>query len=179
KLLTKMNEAITSAKNDKVFMVLHTYGNHGPAYNKRYPKKFEKFTPVCESVDLKECTEESLINAYDNSVVYVDYFVNKTIEEVKKLDRPAVVIFVSDHGESLGEYGLYMHGAPNAIAPDFQRKIPYVLWASKKFLGNKGQEKLKIDTSIEYEHDTVFHTVMGAFGMKSPIYKKEFDILSQ
>ncbi|MCV6607648.1 MAG: sulfatase-like hydrolase/transferase, partial [Campylobacterales bacterium] len=121
KLLTKMNEAITTAENDKVFMVLHTYGNHGPAYNKRYPKKFEKFTPVCESVDLKKCTQESLINAYDNSVVYVDYFVNKTIEEVKKLDRPAVVMFVSDHGESLGEYGLYMHGAPNAIAPDFQR----------------------------------------------------------
>lgn len=120
-----------------IFIVLHQMGNHGPAYYKRYSAEFEKFTPVCETSQLEECSTEALNNAYDNAVLYTGYFLSEVIEFLKQNDKAFVtgMFYVSDHGESLGENQLYLHGLPNFVASDVQRHVPAVLWQSENFDG--------------------------------------------
>ena len=110
--------------SQRVFVVLHQSGSHGPAYYERYPPEFEYFKPICKSVDLGKCTHDELVNAYDNTILYEDYFLSRVIGVLKQLqDTAALLIYVSDHGESLGEYGMYLHGIPYAIAPDVQNSL--------------------------------------------------------
>ena len=169
-LLTNLNKVILSAPTNKVFVVLHTAGSHGPTYYKKYPKTFEIFKPVCKTVDLKKCTHQELINSYDNTILYTDYFLNKTIQTLKKIkDRPVLMIYLSDHGESLGEYGIYLHGTPYSIAPKYQKQIPFFIWKSNKFLKVKKQ---KI-----YGQDDIFHIILGAFNVNSKVYDEKKDIL--
>lgn len=167
-LLSNLKKDILNSKKDKIFVVLHTEGSHGPKYYKKYPKDFEVFKPVCKSVKLKECTKKELINAYDNTILYTDYFLNKTINTLKSINIKSQMIYVSDHGESLGEFGLYLHGAPNIIAPDFQRNIPLIVWNS--------DNKINKDNKNEYSHNNIFHTVLGSFGMNSKIYNNNLDL---
>ena len=117
-------------QNGDILIVLHQMGNHGPAYHKRYPKEFERFTPVCATSDLGSCTSEQIRNTYDNAILYTDFFLSKVIELVKANDHKfeTAMFYLSDHGESLGEYGVYLHGAPYALAPDAQRHVPAVMW---------------------------------------------------
>jgi len=179
-LLEGLSELIKNSKSNKIFIVLHTNGSHGPTYYKKYPKKFETFKPVCKSVDLKECSNQELVNAYDNTIIYTDYFLDKTIKILQKIEEiPSIMIYASDHGESLGEYGLYLHGAPYSIAPDVQKDIPFILWESKGFLAKKGLNKPYVKEQNSYGHKNIFHTIMGALDMKSPVYDKKLDILSQ
>ncbi len=179
-LLEGLSELIKNSKSSKIFIVLHTSGSHGPTYYKKYPKKFEIFKPVCKSVDLKQCTNQELINAYDNTIVYTDYFLDKTIKILQKTKEiPSLMIYASDHGESLGEYGLYLHGAPYSIAPDVQKEIPFILWQSKSFLAKKEFNKPYVKEQSAYGHENIFHTIMGAFDMQSTVYNNKLDILNQ
>jgi len=179
-LLTNLNKEILSSKKNKVFVVLHTAGSHGPTYYKKYPKEFEKFKPVCKTVDLKKCSKQELINAYDNTILYTDYFLYKTIETLKKLkDIPVLLIYISDHGESLGEYGLYLHGTPYTIAPSFQKHIPFIIWESKKFIQTKGYKKSYIKKQKLYGQNYIFHTILSSFDVNSTIYNKKYDLLSR
>jgi lipid A ethanolaminephosphotransferase len=178
-LLTDLDKEILSANKNKVFVILHTAGSHGPTYYKKYPKKFEIFKPVCKTVDLKECTHQELINAYDDTILYTDYFLFKTIQTLKKIkDRPVVMIYLSDHGESLGEYGLYLHGTPYYIAPKYQKDIPFLIWMSDMFLKQKNFKIEKINKNKIYSTKNVFHTVLGAFDINNSIYNKNLDILN-
>ena len=166
-LLTNIDKEIKNS--DKIFIVLHTAGSHGPTYYKKYPKDFEIFKPVCKSVNLKKCSQNELINAYDNTILYTDYFLNKAIEILSKIkDREVVLIYISDHGESLGEYGLYLHGTPYSIAPNEQKEVPFIIWASKK---------LDINRTKWYNQKYLFHTILGLFCIDTPIYNKNFDII--
>ena len=169
-LLTNLKEKISQLKTKKKFVVLHTVGSHGPTYFKKYPKEFEIFKPVCKSVDVSSCTQEELINAYDNTIVYTDYFISQTINTLKQLDIPTMMIYISDHGESLGEYGLYLHGTPYSIAPDFQKDIPFLIWKSKDFHRN-----IKLQNS--YAQNNIFHTVLSALDIRSEVYNKNLDLL--
>lgn len=169
-LLTNLKEKIASLKKNKKFVVLHTAGSHGPTYYKKYPKEFEVFKPVCKSVDLSSCTKEELFNAYDNSIIYTDYFLNKTINILKDMDIPSMMIYISDHGESLGEYNLYLHGTPYSIAPDFQKNIPFLIWKSNDFNKSIKEEK-------EYGQYNIFHTILNALDMRSEIYNEKHNIL--
>ena len=179
-LLTNLDKEILESKKKKVFVVLHTVGSHGPIYHEKYPKKFEIFKPVCKTVDLKECTNQELINAYDNTILYTDFFLGKTIDTLKKIkDVPILLIYTSDHGESLGEYGLYLHGTPYSIAPDVQKNIPFIIWTSKSFVDKKGIQKIDFKERDTYSHKNIFHTIMGAFGINSTIYNKQLDILQK
>ena len=178
-LISNLNKSILSAKASKIFMVLHTAGSHGPTYFKKYPPSFEHFTPVCKTVDLKECSKESLFNAYDNTIFYTDYFLAKTINQLKQLHLPVLFLYLSDHGESLGEYNLYLHGTPYAIAPDVQKKIPFIVWESKEFLQLKGFTQPYIRPQKHYGQNNIFHTVLGALGAESSVYKREDDLLSE
>jgi lipid A ethanolaminephosphotransferase len=106
---------------------LHLNGSHGPLYYKRYPKEFAKFQPECKTASVNECSVESLINAYDNSILYTDYLLANAIEKLEKSGVPSVLIYISDHGESLGENGIFLHGFPYALAPKEQKEI---IWSS-------------------------------------------------
>ena len=178
-LLTGLIDRIHASKKDKTFIVLHTKGSHGPSYHTRYPENFERFTPVCKSVELDKCSESALINAYDNTILYTDYFLSETIKELNKLsDVPTLMMYVSDHGESLGEFGLYLHGTPNAIAPSVQTRIPFIIWMSDSFKQLNNISATHFDRPA-YSHSNVFHSIMGAFGMTSDIYNQEDDIFSR
>lgn len=161
-LLTGLKEEINSSTNNKVFVVLHTSTSHGPTYNKKYPAEFEKFTPVCNTVEMSKADPTELNNAYDNSILYTDYLIHSTIEVLRGVtDRSCCVLFVSDHGESLGENNLYMHGVPMSMAPREQIEIPFIVWTSDKSIKIKNQEVGQYHT---------FHSVLDFFGMKSPIF---------
>ena len=167
-LFEGLREDLEANEAQKVFVVIHTYTNHGPSYNTNYPKEFEVFTPVCNTVEMSQTSREELLNAYDNSIVYADYLTHSVIEAVRSLDRRALVLFVSDHGESLGENNLYMHGVPMAMAPKEQLEIPYVVWTS--------DPSLRVKDLAEVGQYSVYHTVLRFLGIESPVYNPELDI---
>jgi lipid A ethanolaminephosphotransferase len=177
-LLRDLKARIDASTQNNVFIVVHMGGSHGPAYNTRYPAKFEVFKPVCTSVQLDKCTQEELINAYDNTIVYTDHVIAETIEMLKTIkDRQSSLIYISDHGESLGEYNLYLHGTPWSIAPDVQKSVPFLVWQSPgTFSGEKALQK---PLAGGYSQANVFHSVMGGLGMRSAIYDAEQDIFAR
>lgn len=169
-LLSGINNLITNSSKDKILIILHTSTSHGPTYYKKYPQKFNTFTPVCESVELANCTNQELINAYDNTIVYTDYILANLINRLKKLERyNSAMMFVSDHGESLGENNLYMHGVPISIAPKEQFEIPFIVWTSDKSI------EFKYIESLSQHH--VFHSVLDFLNIESPIYNESMSIL--
>ena len=171
-LISGLKDEILKSKTNKVFIVLHTSTSHGPSYNKKYPPEFEIFKPVCESVELANCTQQELINAYDNTIVYTDYILSNVIQSLKQLPNyQTSMIFVSDHGESLGEKNLYMHGLPMRIAPKEQYEIPFIVWASEN------SKKLKKFDSVSQNH--VFHSVLNFLDMTTPFYNENMNIYAQ
>ncbi len=180
-LLSKLTERIESSDANKIFVALHTKGSHGPSYYSRYPEEFEKYTPVCRHEEISsKCSYEELVNAYDNSILYTDYFLNQAIKKLQALKNiPAMLIYISDHGESLGEEGLYLHGTPYMFAPDYQKDIPFIIWTSKEFDQLKNIDLKSIKQKDHYSHANVFHTVIGALGLSSDIYNKDLDVLHQ
>lgn len=168
-LLKGFKEEITSSDKNKILIVLHTSTSHGPSYNKKYPPRFETFTPICSSVELSKCSSKELINAYDNTIVYTDYLLHRIIEELKTLpEYRSTMMFVSDHGESLGEKNLYMHGVPMSFAPKEQYEIPFIVWVSE------GYKTLKPLDNLSQNH--VFHSVLNFLSVESPIYKEDMNI---
>lgn len=174
-LLYKLTDRINELKANKKFIVLHQAGSHGPAYFQKYPPKFEKFSPVCKNASVSKCTQEELINAYDNTIVYNDFFLKSLIDELKKFKVPTALIYISDHGESLGEYGLYLHGTPKQIAPSYQSNVPLIIWANSSF---KKSHKYALDLKM-YSQDYIFHSIIGAFGGKTEIYNKNLDFFAK
>ncbi|MDP5040476.1 MAG: sulfatase-like hydrolase/transferase, partial [Paraglaciecola sp.] len=128
-MLVGLQEYIDQQAKD-IFIVLHQMGSHGPAYFKRYPKAFEIYRPACQTAELSQCSDEEIINAYDNTIVYTDYFLSQVIALLKNNTEQfeTSMIYVSDHGESMGENGIYLHGLPYSFAPDSQTKVPLVVW---------------------------------------------------
>ncbi|MBS4331367.1 phosphoethanolamine transferase [Campylobacter vulpis] len=157
------------------FIIVHLQGSHGPAYYKRYPKEFEKFTPTCDTNELSKCTLEQITNTYDNTILYTDYIVEEMIDELKMIkDYQNTLIYISDHGESLGENGIYLHGMPYAIAPKTQTQIPFILWTDDE---NLRQIAFK-HKNMELSHDNLFSTILGYFEVKTPFYEEAFDLLN-
>ena len=168
-LLTGLKEQILASKKNKILIVLHTSTSHGPTYSKKYPPRFETFKPVCNSVELGKCSQTELINAYDNTIVYTDYILSSVIEDLKELKEfKSAMIFVSDHGESLGEKNLYMHGVPMSFAPKEQYEIPFIVWVSDN------SKQLKPNKTLTQNH--VFHSVLNFLNIESPVYNEELNI---
>lgn len=168
-LLSGLADEIRASDKDKILVVLHTSTSHGPTYNKKYPIHFEHFKPVCNSVELANCSPNELINAYDNTIVYTDYLLAQTIEKLKELtDYKSTMLYVSDHGESLGEKNLYMHGLPMSLAPKEQYEIPFIVWTSDK------SKNVKKEKEVSQHH--IFHSVLNFLSVKSPIYKPEMSV---
>jgi lipid A ethanolaminephosphotransferase len=178
-LLTGLEQRIASSSSRRVFVVLHQSGSHGPAYYRKYPPEFARFVPVCRSVELGRCTHDELVNAYDNTIVYEDYFLARVIGLLGQLpNTAALLIYMSDHGESLGEYGLYLHGIPYALAPQVQRDVPFILWMSEEFVRRKAVQRARLEAQRRHSQRDIFHTVMGAFSMHSGAYLAEYDVFS-
>lgn len=168
-LLNGLNDQILASEKNKILVVLHSSTSHGPTYYKKYPKQFEKFTPVCKSVELGDCTQQELINAYDNTILYTDYILASLIDNLKQLNEyKTSMIFVSDHGESLGESNLYMHGMPTSLAPKEQLDIPFMVWTS--------ENSRTIKESQEYSQHNIFHSVLDFLAVDSPVYEKDMSI---
>lgn len=160
-------------------IVLHQLGSHGPAYYARYPKEFEEYRPACNTSDLSKCSQREIINAYDNSIRYTDAVLSKAVDQLRKhTDKSTSLIYMSDHGESLGENGIYLHGLPYSIAPKQQTQVPFFMWLSDNF--KKDHPKLE-DCLVEQSkkpahHDNLFHTVLGMFNIKTSVYQRNFDL---
>ncbi|EKE72346.1 phosphoethanolamine transferase [Gallaecimonas xiamenensis] len=176
-LLYQLDQQLPANPQDTL-IVLHQKGSHGPAYYKRYPKAFEQFTPVCASNEPKDCTTEALVNSYDNSILYTDHVLAQVIgflKGVKGYDTG--MIYVSDHGESLGEYNLYLHGAPKWLAPDQQTHVPGVTWLSAGLESQLGLDQgcLKERAAEPHSQDDVFHSLLGIMKVKTQLYQADKD----
>lgn len=176
-MLVGLQDYINQNQNKDILIILHTMGNHGPAYFKRYPKQFEKFTPACQDNQLENCSAESISNAYDNAILYTDYVLSQIIQLLKANEAKyeTSMIYMSDHGESLGENGVYLHGMPYAIAPNTQTHPAAGIWVGQDFNG-VAVDKLKQVASQPLSHDHLFHTLLGAFEVQTQAYRPELDI---
>lgn len=171
-LLTNLQQQIETSTHNKILIILHANTSHGPTYSKKYPPQFEVFKPVCNTVELANCTNTELTNAYDNTIVYTDYLLNSIINTLQKIPNyKSAMLFVSDHGESLGEKNLYMHGMPISIAPKEQYEIPFIVWVSQN---SKAQLKPLPEISQQY----VFHSVLNFLHISSPIYDSSLSIFT-
>lgn len=177
--LDRLGAWLDDIKGDSV-LVIHQLGSHGPAYYLRYPEKFRRFTPDCRTAELGNCSREEIVNAYDNSILYTDYIVSSVIDMLKAREEKMAgsMIYMSDHGESLGENGLYLHGAPYFIAPSQQTHIPFVLWTGKETRAGIDQACLKATANEPRSHDNLFHTVLGLMNVATGVYDPALDALA-
>ncbi|WP_394516203.1 phosphoethanolamine transferase EptA [Pantoea sp. SGAir0430] len=180
-LLHRFDNYVDSLHNDGI-IVLHQMGSHGPAYFKRYPAAFQRFTPTCDSNQIQDCDHQALVNTYDNSLVYTDDMLSRTIDKLKGLsDRFNVaLVYLSDHGESLGEHGMYLHGAPYLFAPSQQTHIPLLLWMSPGYaaayhIDQACLRQQAAETAVS--QDNLFHTVLGLFNIQTQQYQPQLDMI--
>lgn len=164
-------------------IVLHTIGSHGPTYYNRYPKQFRKFTPTCDTNEIQTCSQQQLVNTYDNTILYVDYIVDKAIKLLQsKQDKfTTSLVYLSDHGESLGENGVYLHGLPYSIAPETQKHVPMLIWLSDDYqqrYGINSQCLQKNAREREVSQDNLFPTLLGILGVSTKEYHAQDDLLT-
>ena len=163
----------TAAKPQDTLILLHQMGNHGPAYYKRYPKAFEEYKPVCMTNELSKCDDQSVINGYDNAIRYTDYFLDNVIETLKpyQQDYDVVMVYISDHGESLGENNVYLHGLPYSIAPNAQKQVPVIIWSPN---GNSiDSNSLSAMTDQPVSHDFITPTLLSFFNITTKEIQSE------
>ncbi len=181
-LLTGLQEHLARTAGD-LFIVLHQKGSHGPSYFKRSPPAFKRFLPECALAELQDCPSEELVNAYDNTILYTDHVLGLVIDflAAQSADSQVAMLYVSDHGESLGENGIYLHGFPYWLAPEEQKHVPMVFWASPDFLAAQGLQytDLAALAARDYSHDNLFHTVLGLFRIEAAVYEPELDIFAE
>ena len=175
-------EGIARDAQGNLFVVMHQLGSHGPAYYKRYPALFKRFTPACENEDLRHCSSAEIVNAYDNSLLYTDFFLGKVIDFLDRAQQThdTAMLYVSDHGESLGEGGLYLHGMPYAIAPDVQKNVPFLMWLSPAFRRSFGvdQECMRAGSLRPASHDHLFHSLLGVLDVQTTAYDAQMDLFA-
>lgn len=173
-LLQGLQESIDETQEDTL-IVLHQEGSHGPTYYKRYPDNFKKFTPTCDTQDLEKCSKEQIVNTYNNTILYTDYVLNEAIKLLEKNEKnyQTTLFYVSDHGESLGENGVYLHGIPYFIAPDAQKHVPALFYFGNH---NENVQKLLAKKSEKFSHDNLFHTILGVFKIQTNDYDAALDL---
>lgn len=180
-LLSGLGEQLERVTSDTL-IVLHMTGSHGPAYYRRYPPAFERFKPACQDRQLDRCTRESIVNAYDNSILYTDHVLAKIIELLRSRAKGIDVsmAYVSDHGESLGEKGLYLHGLPYALAPDEQKRIPFLLWlpSGRSRDWSLDAACVRSRSAQPVSHDALYPMVLGLLDVRTRIYDRERDVLA-
>ncbi|QUG76115.1 phosphoethanolamine transferase EptA [Erwinia sp. E602] len=164
-------------------IVLHTIGSHGPTYFRRYPDAFRRFTPTCDTNQIQDCSQQQLVNTYDNTVLYVDYIVDKAIKllQAHQQQFTTSLVYLSDHGESLGENGVYLHGMPYAIAPEAQKHVPLLVWLSPDYQQRFGVSAACLSKRAATQaasQDNLFATVLGLTDTQTQLYQPADDLLT-
>jgi lipid A ethanolaminephosphotransferase len=179
--LDKLDEWLNSITRDSV-LVIHQMGSHGPAYYLRYPDAFRRFKPECLTAELGNCKDEEIVNAYDNSILYTDHFLSTVIDRLKSRSEKmaAGMIYMSDHGESLGEKGLYLHGTPYMFAPAEQTHVPFLVWLDADFRKSMAVDMACVAKSRTKptSHDNLFHSVLGMMNVTTAAYDDKLDVFS-
>jgi lipid A ethanolaminephosphotransferase len=177
-LLHGLERRLATAQGTQL-LVLHQLGNHGPSYFRRYPAPFGRFVPACNNDDLSQCARQEIVNAYDNALLYTDHMLAQLITQLAAHadNVDSLLLYVSDHGESLGEGGLFLHGMPYAIAPDVQTHVPMVMWLSAGAVSSIGLDItcLRRQARTALTHDNLFHTVLGLFEVRTRLYEPQLD----
>jgi lipid A ethanolaminephosphotransferase len=181
-MLTDLSARLESLQRDSV-IVFHAIGSHGPAYSERYPPQFEIFKPACRSNELQRCSGQEIVNAYDNSIAYTDYLLSRQIEllQANADHLDSALIYASDHGESLGEQGIYLHGMPYSFAPRGQKEVPMLFWASPGYVERTGLSMgcARARPHDAVSHDNLYHTVLGAMEVRDAVYDPTLDIFAR
>ncbi|NEG91290.1 phosphoethanolamine transferase EptA [Leclercia adecarboxylata] len=180
--LWRLDDMLDGVKQDTV-LVIHLMGSHGPAYYQRYPAQYRHFTPTCDTNEIQDCTHQALMNTYDNTILYTDSVVSKTIDALKARQSTlnTALVYLSDHGESLGENGLYLHGTPYMLAPEQQTHIPFIFWLSKDYQQNFGVDAQCLRDQAAKEavsQDNLFSTVLGMMNIRTSVYQPQMDLLT-
>ncbi|MEO8366684.1 MAG: phosphoethanolamine--lipid A transferase [Pseudoxanthomonas sp.] len=179
-LIKGLQAQLLPVKGDRV-VVLHQLGNHGPNYFERYPPAFKRFTPTCDNPELGQCEREHIVNAYDNALLYTDHVLAEAIGFLRKqTDYETALIYVSDHGESLGEKGLFLHGMPYSVAPQEQTRVPMVMWLSPGMLSDSGLDLacLRREAAQPASHDNLFPSVLGLLQVRADVYRPAGDLFA-
>ncbi|WP_282271130.1 phosphoethanolamine--lipid A transferase [Stenotrophomonas sp. PS02298] len=179
-LLENLAAQVRAKPGDRV-VVLHQLGNHGPSYFQRYPVQFRQFAPTCDTADLGKCSREDIVNSYDNAIRYTDHFLTRTIASLRGMeDYDTAMIYLSDHGESLGEKGLYLHGVPYAIAPEEQTRVPMVMWFSPGFAADRGLDMscVRHRAAQRSDQDNLFPSVLGLMQVQTSVYDQSRDLFA-
>ncbi|MFC3116294.1 phosphoethanolamine transferase [Cellvibrio fontiphilus] len=175
----KIAQMPNTANGNKV-IVLHQKGSHGPDYYHRYPQDQEVFSPSCHTNQLSDCTQEQVINAFDNTIHYTDQFLARTIHWLQQQESQynTAMIYLSDHGESLGEQGIYLHGMPYVIAPKAQTHVPMLWWLSSGFERSNQLDKTCLLNRRDqaYSQDNLFHTLLGLMNVSTSVYDPALDM---
>jgi lipid A ethanolaminephosphotransferase len=163
-------------------IVFHQKGSHGPFYSERYPPEFEKFQPACRSNQLQHCSQQEITNAYDNTIAYTDHVLASQIRMLREASSQldSVLLYVSDHGESLGENGIYLHGMPYAFAPAAQKQVPMLMWTSEGYARRRHLQPdcLRTEAKLPVSHDFFYHTVLGAAELRNQAYDRHLDLIA-
>ena len=180
-LLTDAESLVADRARDH-FIVLHQRGSHGPAYHTDTPAWSKEFVPECDLPNLRNCDREAINNAYDNTILYSDYFLSRVIDflELQSTDYDVALLYVSDHGESLGENGLYLHGFPYLLAPPEQTRVPMLFWAAPSFYASNGLDAqcIRASSGRDVSHDWIYHTLLPLFGVATPSYDASLDLFA-
>ncbi len=180
-LLENVDQYLNATEGD-VLLVLHSMGSHGPAYYRRYPDTFAQFTPYCQSKAPQDCSTEEIVNAYDNTILYTDHVLATLIDRLDSRNDNSFLLYASDHGESLGENGIYLHGLPRFIAPAEQQEVPMLVWLSPELMqvrhwtmptGRVDQ----VDSPLT--HDNISSTLLGLYDVETSLYQPTLDLLTQ
>jgi lipid A ethanolaminephosphotransferase len=175
----RLKAALAEVRGNTV-IVLHMMGNHGPAYYRRYPAAFRRFVPDCATAELRDCSRQQVVNAYDNAILYTDHVLAQLVTtlaaESPRLD--SAMLYVSDHGESLGENGLYLHGIPYPIAPEQQTHVPMIVWLSSAMTDSEDVNARCLHDKVNapLSHDNLFHSVLGLLDVSTSVYRADRDL---
>ncbi|MEZ8351272.1 phosphoethanolamine transferase [Vibrio splendidus] len=181
-MLENFEQDTQDLKQDSIIFY-HISGSHGPTYFERYPEDHKKFVPDCPRSDIENCTKEQVVNTYDNTILYTDFFLSQAIQKLEKLtDKYNVALmYISDHGESLGENGIYLHGMPYSLAPKEQTHVPMILWMSDGFAEQKGINQTclrKAGKEQSFSQDNLFDSLLGLMDVQTKEYRENQDIFA-
>ncbi|WP_339388608.1 phosphoethanolamine--lipid A transferase [Vibrio caribbeanicus] len=182
-LLDGLEEQIANMKGNRL-IALHLIGSHGPTYFQRYPEEQSFFSPDCPRADIENCSSQQITNTYDNTLRYTDLVLAKAIGKLKALEAQynTALLYISDHGESLGESGLYLHGMPYGLAPDYQKRVPLLFWMSPGFEQEKSLDLSCLRSIAKkretHSHDNIFHSLLGIMDIETQAYDPNLDVFN-